>query len=240
LELWGFDCRPGRKGFFSQRGQDEIIFTEFFAQLNSVEFPKVFLDVGCNHPVIYSNSYFFETNQSFRVIAVDALAEVRERWTTLRPAAEFIECAVGACDGETGFDVVEGSNIDSMHSSVTGASEKKRGQKVSHRNVKVRRLKDILAERTIREIGIVSIDVEGYEYEALLGMDFRALRAWILIVENNGNDGVGSDRIRDLLINNGYCYYARIWNLDDIFVHSDVLKAATPSRETIANVGTTN
>jgi FkbM family methyltransferase len=211
------------KGFFSQLAQDELVFTEFFKGLQSGAFPKLFVDIGCNHPKVHSNSYFFETNQGYRVLAIDALREVRELWRKFRPDAEFVECAVGASDGELGFDVVEGSDIDSMFSSVSGASQKTVSAAVSKRTVKVRRIADILSERGIERAGIVSMDIEGYEFQALQGINFDKFSAGVFIIENNGEQGLGSNEIRDFMIRHGYVYFARIWNLDDIFVHQECL-----------------
>lgn len=223
VKFFGISCRTLRKGFFSQLGQDELVFTEFFKSLDSDVFPKLFVDIGCNHPMVHSNSYFFEKNQGYTVLAIDALHEVHDLWRAHRPGAEFVECAVGAINGELNFDVVEGGNIDSMFSSVSGVSLKNASHAVTTRTVQVRRISDILAERGIQRAGILSMDIEGYELQALQGIDFRQFSAYVFIIENNSHQGLGSNQIRDLMISRGYIYFARIWNLDDIFIHPDLL-----------------
>ncbi len=223
VKLFGIPCRTLRKGFYSQLGQDELVFTAFFKALNSGVFPKLFVDIGCNHPILHSNSYFFEVNQGYKVLAVDALTEVHEWWRSQRPEADFVECAVGATDGELSFDVVGGGNEESMFSSVSGSSQKGAGHAVTTRTVKVRRIADILEERGIQRVGIFSIDIEGYELQALQGINFNQLMAYVFIIENNSRQGLGCNQIRDLMISNGYIYFARIWNLDDIFIHPELL-----------------
>lgn len=223
VKFFGMTCYKLRKGFYSQLGQDELVFTEFFRALNSSIFPKLFIDIGCNHPILHSNSYFFEVNQKYKVLAIDALKEVHALWRAQRPAADFVECAVGAADGELSFDVVGGGNVESMFSSVSGSSEKGSGHSVTTRTVNVRRIAEILAERAIKRAGIVSMDIEGYELPALQGINFSQFMAYVFIVENNSHDGLGCNQIRDLMISNGYIYYARIWNLDDIFIHPELL-----------------
>lgn len=223
FKAMGFDCRPLVNGHFSQHGQDELVFSAFFKALRESKYPDLFVDIGCNHPTVHSNSHFFESAHGFKVIAVDALAEIHALWRSTRPAADFVECAVGSSEGELSFDVVEGSDIDSMFSSVTGASQKKVATAVRTRTVKVRRIADILAERGVERAAILSMDIEGYELQALQGIDFSRFSAGVFIVENNGNMGMGDNEIRDLMIRNGYKYHARIWNLDDIFVHPDLL-----------------
>ena len=223
VTLAGIPRRISRNGFYSQRGQDELVFTEFFKALNSSGFPKFFVDIGCNHPTLHSNSFFFEMNLGYKVLAVDALTEVHALWRLRRPASDFVECAVGACAGELSFDVVGGGNLASMFSSVSGSSQKGAAHPVSTRKVMVRRIADILAERGIQRAGILSMDIEGYELPALKGIDFSRFMAYVFIIENNSNQGLGCNQIRDLMIDNGYIYYARIWNLDDIFIHPELL-----------------
>jgi FkbM family methyltransferase len=224
LRILGAKCRSLSKGYYSQQGQDSLVFNYFFRYINSKDFPRLFVDIGCNDPVIHSNSYFFESNQHFKVLAIDALPEIKAAWTRLRPAADFVSCAVGATEGEIRFDVVKGDNVDSMYSSVSGMSAKSGIREIESRTVKVRRLTDILAERQIEFAGIVSMDIEGYELPALQGLDFTRFKAYIFIIENNGNDLLGDNSIRDLMISKGYLYFARIWCLDDIFVHPDLFR----------------
>jgi FkbM family methyltransferase len=223
VKFFGIPCRALREGFYSQLGQDELVFTEFFRSLNSDVFPKLFVDIGCNHPMVHSNSCFFEVNQGYKVLAVDALQEIHELWLTHRPNAEFIECAVGSTNGELSFDVVGGGNIESMFSSVSGSSQKNTLHAVTTRTVKVRRISDILVERGIQRAGILSMDIEGYELQALQGIDFSQFMAYVFIIENNSHQGLGNNEIRDFMISNGYIYFARIWNLDDIFIHPELL-----------------
>lgn len=49
--LFGMKRQTKRQGFYSQEGQDAYVFTELFKCLESKNFPKIFLDVGCNHPI---------------------------------------------------------------------------------------------------------------------------------------------------------------------------------------------
>lgn len=220
----GIRCRARRKGFYSQLGQDEIVFTEFFKFINNNDFPKLFIDIGCNHPLTHSNSYFFEFNQSYKVLAIDALQEMRELWQSKRPNAEFIECAVGEVGGVVNFDVLSGGEFGSMFSSVSEASKKVSTFPVTTRKVDVHRLEDIFNDRDIKRAGIVSIDIEGYELSALRGINFNAFKAYVYIIENNTiNNGLGCNDTRNLMIDNGYIYFARIWNLDDIFIHSELM-----------------
>lgn len=224
VSVIGIRRRAQRKGFYSQLGQDAIIFSEFFQFITKSAFPKIFIDIGCNHPLIHSNSYFFENNQSYKVLAIDALEEMRDLWDNKRPNAEFVQCAVGEVCGEVNFNVLSESVDALMFSSVSEASNKGKAYASKNRKVKVHRLEEILKDRGIKKAGIVSIDIEGYELSALRGIDFNLFKAYIYVIENNNsNNGLGCNELRDFMISNGYIFFARIWGLDDIFVHSEVL-----------------
>ena len=59
--------------------------------------------------------------------------------------------------------------------------------------------------------------------EFFKAIDFNHFLSYVFIIENNSHQGLGNNQIRDLMISNGYIYFARIWNLDDIFIHPDLL-----------------
>jgi FkbM family methyltransferase len=227
LSFLGFSRVQSPMGFYSQAGQDAYLFTEFYHCLQLVDSPKLFIDIGCNHPTVHSNSFFFESNQGYKVIAIDALTEISNLWSRTRPNAEFIECAVGNKTEKVEFEVVEGGDNESMFSSVCGYSSKTKSKETVKRIVTVRRLDDILSSLGINQAGIVSIDIEGYELQALEGLDFNMFSASVFIIENNGRNGLGDDRIRSKMRDNGYIYYARIWNLDDIFVRPEAIRKNT-------------
>jgi hypothetical protein len=82
-------------------------------------------------------------------------------------------------------------------------------------------LTHILLSKELTDLGIMSIDVEGYEMQALLGLDLETIKVHVIILENNSNNVLGDDRIRNHLIAKGYLFMARIWGMDDVFVLPD-------------------
>jgi FkbM family methyltransferase len=224
LRLLGLRTRCAIKGHFSQFGQDRFVADELLSAIDAESFDHLFVDVGCNDPYVHSNSYYFESELGFKVLAIDALQEIKDLWQNQRPNAQVIVTAVGERTGQVSFDVVAGPEQNSMFSSVRGASSKVSADVRNTRTVSVRTLTDIFAEHQIDRVAILSMDIEGYEIPALTGLDFGKTQIGALIIENNGNAGIGSDQLRSLLLSNGYVYWARVWNLDDIFVHPSVAR----------------
>jgi len=209
---------------YSKFGQDRIVADDLLFALNAEGFNRLFFDVGCTDPIIHSNSYYFESIFGFRVLALDALKEIKELWQKQRPNAHVIVTAVGEKEGHLSFDVVSGPEQSSMFSSVSGASNKASADFFNSRTVNVRTLADIFSENEIDRVAILSMDIEGYEIPALNGLDFRKTQIGVLIIENNGEAGLGSDQLRTLMLSHGYVYCARVWNLDDIFIHPSVAR----------------
>jgi FkbM family methyltransferase len=232
LSLLGLNMRDLPKSFYSQHGQDSLIFSEFFNLVVNPKFPKTFLDVGCNDPIKFSNSLFFEKFIGFQTIAIDALEEMQSKWKNVRPSARFVHSAVGDKAGSLTFQAAVGTGNDSMLSSVVDASQKITGKKIESRTVPVRTIDDILDDMNAADIGVASIDVEGYEFAVLNGWKNSTRKIYILIVENNENFELGKANVRDFLVNRGYCYFGRIWNMDDIFVSAEGMALLAASRQT--------
>jgi len=223
--LLRFVCnwRPCASTFYSQEGQDSFLFLEFYHLITALDFPKIFLDVGCNHPIKYNNSYFFERSFGFNVLAIDALDSYKLAWQEIRPTAKYITCAVGEAPGEIEFIEEIGDGIESMFSSVLGYSGKGSGLEKKIRVLPVNTIANLLFENQINKIGIMSMDIEGYEISALKGIDFSVVHFNFIFVENNTKDYFGCNKVRDLLISAGYVFYARFMGLDDLFVHKSLL-----------------
>jgi FkbM family methyltransferase len=220
LAWLGARRRSQPNGFFSQSGQDAFLLDQLFQAILSPGFPKTFVDVGCNHPVKHNNSLFFERHMGFKVLAVDALPTHQPAWAEQRPQADLVITAVGSEEGTVEFEEVEHAGREGdMFSSVRGASGKAQALGRRMRTVPITPLTQILQNRGLTSVGIMSIDIEGYEMHALQGIDFDAIQINAIILENNSEAMLGDDRIRDFLIGKHYRFIARIWGMDDVFVH---------------------
>jgi FkbM family methyltransferase len=207
--------------YYSQDGQDvylsKLLFNKIDKLLTSGVQP-VFVDIGCNHPIKFSNSYFFEKYFKFKVLAVDPLDRYKALWEKYRSGSVFNQCALGEVEGVVELTVpLEGQFVDDMHSSLCNTS-KLEGYKTSKKSVKMKTLTQLLNEQSIREVLICSIDVEGFELEVLKGLDFNQFQIDCFCIENNESNPYGSEELRSFLLNKGYSFVARLGMLDDVYV----------------------
>lgn len=209
---------------FSQAGQDAYIMAQFYDILTRNDFPKTFVDVGCNHPTKFSNSFLFEQRLAFRTIAIDPIGRHADSWAALRANAAFVPVAVGAAAGTAILRTTSGvDGGDDMFSTIIPEPEvvKETARHLPHEvKVEVRRLQDVLDEQGIHDVGIMSIDVEGAELEVLAGLDLKRTRINILLLENNSTR-FGDETLRLLLRSNGMRFHTRFWGLDDLYVRYD-------------------
>lgn len=82
--------------------------------------------------------------------------------------------------------------------------------------IRQRRLSDIFNEHKIHKVDFVSIDVEGYEFEVLDGIDFEKVDITCFLIEND-EGGYPRLKLREYMKNKGYFFAGRIM-IDDIFI----------------------
>jgi len=209
--------------YYSQVGQD-IYLSSLLFQIIEKSNSKIIIDVGCNHPVHFSNTLFFEKYMDCKIIAFDPIAEYKELWNKLRPGADFHAIALGEIEGSVILNVpTERNQIDDMFSSVNRNNLHLRSRKVEKRTVPCLELKSLLKSQDIKEILLISLDVEGSELNVLKGIDFDAVKVSCFIIENNEGGYYGSDEIRNYLMSKGYVFITRIIDFDDVFIHKSIM-----------------
>lgn len=217
------------RGFYSQEGQDAYIYSEFFSLFQSGKLPKIFVDIGCNHPIKFSNSIFFEKHLGFHCIAVDPLTTYVSQWAEVRPNSKLHSVALSSSAGRMNLMTCEkndvplhGSHSNDMFSTLDPKSCKAVGERFINIEVPVLTAQEIFNMDCVSEIGIISIDVEGFELEVLKGINFSKTNIYIAVIENNTKDRYGSDEIRKFMIERDFSFYARLWGMDDVFINNNV------------------
>ena len=162
----------------------------------------IFVDVGANDGIAWSNSLIFEKLFSWTGLCIEANPYLYKELEACRSCL-CVNCAVdedetekifwnivGDCSGlsglEKGFCHVPAIGLLNNHMEHI-EQEMTRTESVRKKmSMVTRRLAPILAEHDISHIDYLSIDVEGNELGVLKGVDFDACSCTLISVESNG------------------------------------------------------
>ncbi len=156
----------------------------------------VYIECGANDGVTQSNTLILEKNQNWSGILIEPSSTVFEECKKNRGEKNiFINCALVSKDYY--LKTIEGDFDGNLMSSVNG----KRRHNSNHYTVIAKTLSDILDENFINYVDFFSLDVEGYEYEVLKGIDFNRHYFKFILIEIYKWD---YDSIKHLMESNGY------------------------------------
>jgi FkbM family methyltransferase len=186
--------------FYSQNGED-VVLDEIFKGKKE----GFFVEVGCIDGRLFSTTLTFE-ERGWKGLCIEAHSGYIDLLTNNRPNSVVVHCAVGEQDED---ETVFWANSRGSLSTLDGTQEEhfrtaypKYFTGFEKQAVKKRRLDTIFNEYGVKHVDILSIDIEGYEIEALRGMDFAKIRPPVLVVESEGEDhGL---RMDEILLNHGY------------------------------------
>jgi FkbM family methyltransferase len=188
-----------KNGYFGQGGQDRVVAELVYPNLKG----GVFLEVGANDGIKFSNCYYLEKNLGWSGICVEPNPPIVEKLKTNR-RAKIHACCVGSSDAIVDFPVEE----DSEKSLFIGVGE------ASPKSISI---PQVPLTRIIRELNFpnphfLSLDIEGGEYAALksLFLDAEAnfeLLPGCISVEENVNPG----ELDELMFSVGYQLIGRFW-----------------------------
>jgi FkbM family methyltransferase len=155
---------------------EEAILVDYFASVPS----GFFVEVGGYHPFDLSVSWPFE-RQGWTGIMIEPIPEYAERLRENRSASVF-ECACTSPDAPNTASL----NLDGGFSSMTcGRKHKTEAASVETIIVQCRTLDSILNEKNVKKIDLLSIDVEGFEYSVLQGLNLNTYRPELIFLEDH-------------------------------------------------------
>lgn len=183
-----------------------------------------FVEAGANDGFSQSNTAYFERYLGWRGLLVEPIPHLAERCRKNRPRATIEQCALVPFS-------FQGSHVEMVYCNLMSVVEGARGSKVADAehvekgrqflasgdeifNIRVpaRTLTAILDDHNISRIDLLSLDVEGYEAQALNGLDFIKYQPRYILVEVNDSHAV--DRILDPM----YDHVATLSHHDRLYV----------------------
>lgn len=194
LEIAGF--RP--RQYFGLNGLDHAI-AKYVVGVRGF-----FVEAGANDGISQSNTAYFERYRGWRGLLIEPVPHLAERCRINRPKATVVERAL-VKESSPGMEVsmtycnlmslVEGARgsaaADLAHIE-RGKQFLSSGEEVRHLKVPCATLTEILIQNKVKNVDLLSLDVEGYEGDALRGLDFDYCAPKWIVVEANNPDSVDS------------------------------------------------
>jgi FkbM family methyltransferase len=217
LEPWRW---RDAKHSYSQAGEDLIV--DFVASAMRID-EVTYLDIGAHHPNQFSNTYLFY-KRGFQGVLVEPDPELMASIRRARPRDTCIEAGVGIQSAtDARFFVMSTRTLNTFSEQEAKRYEAMGTQRIEKIiSVPMLRLDDILADRfRDREPTLVSIDVEGLDFEVLSTLDLKKHRPPIICMEtlqySETRDEVKDTRIARLMSDNDYFAYGDTY-INTIFV----------------------
>ena len=167
---------------FSKAG-DDIQLRQLLKSKN----PGVYVDIGCWHPVNYSNTYYFYL-RGWKGLCIDPNPELIELFKYKRRTDNFINCAVGNNQKSMNYYMLD-KRYNSMNTLDYEFIQKHKltNHIINQIVVPVKSLKSILDSNLSENdrLDFFDVDVEGQDLEVLKSNDWNKYRPHFIMVETN-------------------------------------------------------
>ena len=181
--------------YYGQNKEDEVINNLIVSKYGS-NYKGTILDLGANDGVTLSNSRFFIENGWRGVLVEAGKLPYQKLMTTILPNTTAINCAIGTQDGFLKFyesdNLLNTGDIGLVSSLVSDETQRWRNAGISFTEYNVEcytweSFRDKFHLKS-QNFDIISIDIEGMDYDVLIQMNLDELNCRVLCIEFNGND----------------------------------------------------
>lgn len=220
LEPWRW---RDAKHSYAQAGEDLIV--DFIAKAMQID-DITYLDIGAHHPTQFSNTYLFY-KRGFRGVLVEPDPELMAAIRSVRPHDMCIEAGVGVQAATTAqFFVMSTRTLNTFSEDEAKRYEAMGTQRIEKiLSVPLVTLNHIFGDYfKDEEPVLMSIDIEGLDFEVLSTLDLKKYRPPIVCIETLQYSEVREEtkdaRIAQLMSDNGYFIYGDTY-INTIFVDTD-------------------
>ena len=191
---------------YAQEGEDRILMRYFDGRKKGF-----YLDVGAHHPKLYSNTYLFY-NQGWNGINIDAMPGSMEIFNKQRSRDINIEAAISKNTEKLPFYIFSDKALNTFSKDLADAREnKEKGHYlVETKIINTTPLSEILDKHLPQNqhIDFMTLDIEGYDLNALESMNLNQYRPELILVEVYA-DNILDAPIDRYLRSQGYTFYAK-------------------------------
>ncbi len=211
--------------FFSQSGEDKILFEKYFKNYNHSN--GVFLEMGALDGILYSNTKFYEDTLGWKGILIEPNPVQYNKLISNRPKAK--------CYNELVSDLVEPIEFQYFlegHAAVSGVKDtlpqshfdtyfnRFTNLPQSIIKMKPKSLTSILNSSGYDHIDFFSLDVEGHELNVLKSLDFQnTIPIYLILMENLG-DTPENELCKEILQSNGFEYQGKCAH-NDVYINKN-------------------
>jgi FkbM family methyltransferase len=186
--------------YFSQTGED-IIIASILDKKNGF-----YVEVGCNEPIRLSNTFSLYLN-NWRGILIDANEDLIKKCKKIRPKDTAITAAISDVEKDVEFHIANASAVSTIDEK-TYEDWKSNWDYAETKKMRTQTLNRIFDQYLPKgqTIDVLSIDVEGHDYNALISFDMAKYRPRLIVVEIHGLNinQMKDDKIVNYLTANNY------------------------------------
>ncbi|MEA5593750.1 FkbM family methyltransferase [Rivularia sp. UHCC 0363] len=152
-----------------------------------------FIEVGANNGFSESNTYYLERFRNCKGILIEPIPHLYQECVKERPNSQVFNCALVSSDyPEPEIEMMYGHLMslvkgafddDQVEAERVAIAGRKLGFTPYKIKVPARTLTSILDEANVSKIDFLSLDVEGFELNALQGLDFDKYRPEYMLIE---------------------------------------------------------
>jgi FkbM family methyltransferase len=191
-----------------------------------------YIDVGCNHPIKYNNTYLLH-KRGWSGINIDLDKTSIDQFNKLRKNDHNVQALVGSFDDEEKeiYFYHERSAINTLSKKLAEKRSTKPREIIKRNTISLNKIIENSRYKN-KKINVMSIDIENHEYEVLKNFSFNKYKVDVIVTElhdltqknleiyNQSIDFIISTNLYKLLIQNNYKLINWV-NSDLIFVRKD-------------------
>lgn len=146
------------------------------------EGPGTYVDVGAGHATRGSNTYRLY-RMGWHGILVEPIERLAKSAARIRRRDQVVSALCGSMPGESTFFEFEPWQLSTVSNHRAKTLIAAGHRLVTERCIQVTTLRNITRNFSAHEPSVLSIDVEGWDYEVLLGNDWSTFRPSLICVE---------------------------------------------------------